>query len=415
MEIVSKLGQTYVPPSAALALQGPAATANKPKLVYQVDGQQSVFQVNNPQDEVYNVKLSVEQIYLSSQIKATNMVVDTGSTYNLIGQQLLPILDERLQAGGHKLKLEETLKYFKFGGHDNIECKTKVNIPLSLADITKNIEVYIVPEKIPFLIGGQTLRSMEAKIDLAPNTLTVDGRRIQMDLTPSGHMTLPWNGRSHYTKQVNQVHLTQKVSRKEFNQPEVMTAMIKEITNLNNNGTYTEVKQEPWQPIVDTMWVINKSTEDDGKNAGRIKARLVVRGDQDAGEDDIRCDSPTVDRTTVKFMLALAANQGFEIRAVDISAAFLQGRELDREVYVRPLPEFKKPGVVWKLLKGLYGLKEAARLWYDKLTKTMLEAGGQRLIGDPACFLFFENGQWIGFVMVHVDDIIPEVHRSSVR
>ena len=335
------------------------------------------------------------------------MVVDTGSKYNLIGQQLLPILNERLQAGGHKLKLEDTQKYFKFGGHDNIECKKKTNIPLSLVDITKNIEVYIVPEKIPFLIGGQTLRSMEAKIDLAPNTLTVDGRRIQMDLTPSGHMTLPWNIRSHSTKQVNQVNLTQKVSRKEFNQPEVMTAMIKEITNLNNNGTYTEVKQEPWQPIVDTMWVINKSTEDDGKNAGKIKARLVVRGDQDAGEDDIRCDSPTVDRTTVKFMLALAANQGFEIRAVDISAAFLQGRELDREVYVRPPPEFKKPGVVWKLLKGLYGLKEAARLWYDKLTKAMLEAGGQRLIGDPACFLFFKKGQWIGFVMVHVDDIIP--------
>ena len=110
------------------------------------------------------------------------------------------------------------------------------------------------------------------------------------------------------------------------------------------------------------MWVINKSTEDDGKNAGKIKARLVVRGDQDKGEDDIRCDSPTVDRTTVKFMLALAANQGFEIRAVDISAAFLQGRELDREVYVKPPPEFKKPGTVWKLLKGLYGLKEAARL-----------------------------------------------------
>jgi hypothetical protein len=196
---------------------------------------------------VYDVKLSVEQIYLSSQIEATNMVVDTGSTYNLIGQQLLPILNERLQAGGHKLKLEDTLKYFKFGGHDNIECKKKTNIPLCLVDITKNIEVYIVPEKIPFLIGGQTLRSMEAEIKLAPNTLTVDGRRIQMDLTPSGHMTLPWNIRSHSTKQVNQVNLTQKVSRKEFNQPKVMTAMIKEITNLNNNGTYTEVKQEPWQ------------------------------------------------------------------------------------------------------------------------------------------------------------------------
>ncbi len=65
--------------------------------------------------------------------------------------------------------------------------------------------------------------------------------------------------------------------------------------------------------MVDTMWVINKSTEDDGKNAGKIKARPVVRGDQDKGKDDIRCDSPTVDRTTVKLMLALAANQDFKL------------------------------------------------------------------------------------------------------
>ncbi len=249
---------------------------------------------------------------------------------------------------------------------------------------------------------------IEAKIDLDQNTLSINGHKVQMELTESGHMTLPWTTSSHSNdKKANQVLLTQKVSRKDFNQPEVMTAMIKEITNLNNNGTYTKVKYEPWLPTVDTMWVINRSTEDDGKNAGNIKARLVVRGDQDAGEDGIRCDSPTVDRTTVKFMLALAANQGFELRAVDISAAFLQGRELDREVYVRPPPEFKKPGIVWKLMKGLYGLKEAARLWYDKLTKALIIARGQKLIGDPACYLFFENGVWIGFVMIHVDDIIP--------
>jgi len=62
MEIISKLGQTYVPPMAAIA--APAAATNKPQ-------PKSVFQVDNQQDEVYNVKLSAEQIYLSSQVKAS--------------------------------------------------------------------------------------------------------------------------------------------------------------------------------------------------------------------------------------------------------------------------------------------------------------------------------------------------------
>ena len=108
--------------------------------------------------------------------------------------------------------------------------------------------------------------------------------------------------------------LTQKVSRKEFNDPEVMAAMIKEINNLVENGTYEEVKQESWMPILDSLWVINRSTDDDGKNAGRLKARLVVRGDQDRSEEEVKSDSPTIDRTTVKVMLSTAANLQWDLR-----------------------------------------------------------------------------------------------------
>ena len=111
-------------------------------------------------------------------------------------------------------------------------------------------------------------------------------------------------------------------------------------------------------PILDSLWVINRSTDDDGKNAGRLKARLVVRGDQGRSEEEVKSDSPTVDRTTVKVMLSTAANLQWDLRSIDNSAAFLQGRELDRAVFVRPPPEFRKPGVVWRLKKGMYGLTE---------------------------------------------------------
>jgi len=137
--------------------------------------------------------------------------------------------------------------------------------------------------------------------------------------------------------------------------------------------------------IIPSMWVINQTTDDDGKNAGKIKARLVVRGDQDEAEDDIPCDSPTVDRNTAKLLIAIAAIMEWSLRSVDISAAFLQGRELDRTVYILPPPEFRKPGVVWRLKKGLYGLKEAARLWFEELTKHLEKQGSKPLIGDPAC------------------------------
>ena len=72
------------------------------------------------------------------------------------------------------------------------------------------------------------------------------------------------------------------------------------------------------------------------KKAGNLKARLVARGDQDQGEEDIPCDSPTVDRSTVQLMLAIAANEGWGLRSIDISATFLQGRQIDRIMGVAP-------------------------------------------------------------------------------
>jgi len=84
-----------------------------------------------------------------------------------------------------------------------------------------------------------------------------------------------------------------------------------------------------------------------------IKARLVVRGDQDETEDDIPCDSPTVDRNTVKLPIATAAIMGWPLRSVNISAASSQGKE-----------------IVGRLKQGLHGLKETARLWFENLNQS---------------------------------------------
>ena len=60
-----------------------------------------------------------------------------------------------------------------------------------------------------------------------------------------------------------------------------------------------------------------------------------------------------------------------------------------------------------RLNKGLYGLKEAARLWYDELLDALQRHGGVKLTGDSACILFHnQDGKFIGFVIIHVDDII---------
>ena len=60
---------------------------------------------------------------------------------------------------------------------------------------------------------------------------------------------------------------------------------------------------------------------------------------------------------------------------MDIRAAFLQTKKLDREVFVR-LPDYiKKEGKISKLLKPLYGLDDASRKFYLKVKKNVTGIG----------------------------------------
>ena len=69
-------------------------------------------------------------------------------------------------------------------------------------------------------------------------------------------------------------------------------------------------------------------------------------------------------------MLGLA--QDVETAVADISGAFLLGR-LEKHFYVTPPAEYRKPSVVWKIKRYLYGDKRAPREWQHHFEKTMLE------------------------------------------
>ena len=60
----------------------------------------------------------------------------------------------------------------------------------------------------------------------------------------------------------------------------------------------------------------------------------------------------------------MAANEDFELRKIDIRAAFLQAKQLDRDVFLRPPKDIRKEGMIWKLKKLLYGLNDASRQFW---------------------------------------------------
>ena len=166
-------------------------------------------------------------------------------------------------------------------------------------------------------------------------------------------------------------------------------------------GVYEEVPMnevEENQKILNTTWVCSIKNN-------LPKARLVVRGYQE-DTSQISKESPTCNKETVRILLVLSATNRWKVNSLDFKAAFLQGAEFVREVYIYPPKEAEvEQNVVWKLVRCVYGLADASLTWYTTLKAVMLNLGA-KIAYDPALFYWINDNRVCGFLSMHVDDLI---------
>lgn len=203
---------------------------------------------------------------------------------------------------------------------------------------------------------------------------------------------------------------------------EWLQASERELLSLRMADTWvsidrTQVKRS--DIVIDAGFVYNYKMAASGIT---YKARLVARGnqqDKSTMEEKIRDAAPTLSAHTLRTVLAqVAGRTGLMLSQFDIGSAFTSANLRTRNVVIRmPTNSYAQQlfdghekrsddgHIYTRLNKALYGLRSAAKSFYDHLSDILQRFDMKRSLQDPCLFsLPTSDRDDFLFVAIHVDD-----------
>ncbi|CAL2277084.1 unnamed protein product [Prunus armeniaca] len=152
-----------------------------------------------------------------------------------------------------------------------------------------------------------------------------------------------------------------------------MDAMNVEMDALNKNKTWDLVPLPQGKKAVGCIWVFTLKHKA-YSSIDRYKARLVAKGyTQTYGVDYLETFAPVAKLNTLRVLLSLATNHDWPLSQFDVKNAFLHG-DLKEEIYMDLPPGISvtfQEGVMCKLRKSLYGLKQSPIAWFGRFATSM--------------------------------------------
>ena len=187
-------------------------------------------------------------------------------------------------------------------------------------------------------------------------------------------------------------------------------AIRKEIRSMINRGVWRKTdraKIPKNRRLIGNKWVFKI------KRDGIYRARLVALGySQIPGVDYTDNFAPVAHDVSFRIALARMMVEKLDSLVMDEETAFLYG-EIDEEFFMKSPVGMEQidPGSssedCYQLLKGIYGLCQAARQFWKKFVNTVKQEpfGFQVSPADP-CMLFKENELGVCIIIMYVDDML---------
>lgn len=177
-----------------------------------------------------------------------------------------------------------------------------------------------------------------------------------------------------------------------------------ELLNCSKNKIWTKVPKPQDRKIIGCRWVFKIKLDEKG-NTKSFKARIVAKGfSQIEGVDYEETFAAVATSASLRLLLTKASKESLVVKQYDVTAAFLNGM-LKEEIYMRPPPGFEEGNFVLKLDKSIYGLKQAANVWYNTFSDALHSIGFQKSKSDSCLHIYNRDSQTV-FVISHVDDTL---------
>jgi hypothetical protein len=133
--------------------------------------------------------------------------------------------------------------------------------------------------------------------------------------------------------------------------------------------------------------------------------------------------APVAKLVTIRLALSISNHHGLNIHQFDIKSAFVNAY-MDEETYMEQPPGFEKQPdnfqgagkIVCKLIKALYGTKQAARLWNIMWHETLVKLGFTQSIWDRCLYIKGNlEKRDVHWILVWTDDVLSFFYPEHIK
>ena len=183
-------------------------------------------------------------------------------------------------------------------------------------------------------------------------------------------------------------------------------ALYKVIASLEKHGVFKLVHitlVPAGHKVVGTRWVFKIK----GAVPGSTHRTKLL---QIPGVDCGGTFAPVCRLQSIRMMLAIAAELGYEVHMLDVQAAFLNADVEEDGVFLKIAPGYEtndKAGfpLAKKLEKSLYGLRQSPKNWFGTMNVELAVIGFRPFKSDP-CVYIYKDEVGVVILALYVDAIL---------